>query len=272
MELVDFEKDLQGREGITLLGNYILFKDYELFDESNGESVYFNNFDDVLDYKLNGETIRDIIKEKEDSTEIDEGGRGQGYSRPSRGGKLFGGKGSRSGGRAGEIKQPLPPAYINTLTSPRFKSVDKTSKAFGKNLMDADREFAGLIDENGFALEYTKGQKTSVQHLERKGAFSIHNHPVKQLSKDKRHMYFNAPSTPDIRNWALGNGKGTIVVSSGNRTMYKLTKGNRFKAKEFIKAMNSAKSTGAKNYDSDVDKFLKANQKKYGYKYNRNKF
>lgn len=276
MESVDFKKDLETKNGIALDDNYILFKDYELYNQDTEESVYFKTFDEVLDCKINDETIRSIIEKTDTTAPIDEGG---GKTSIKRGGSLFGGKGSRSGGRGSgkaEKINTLPPAYINNLTSPRFKSVDKTAKAYGRNFLEADREYGGLIDENGFAEKYVKGQSTSVTHLERAGAYSIHNHPVKHLmAKNKKvpgYIAYNAPSTPDIRNWALGNGKGTIVVSSGNRTMYKLTKNQHFDAKGFIKAMKKAKSTGAKNYDKDVDAFLRANQKNYGYKYNRNKF
>lgn len=270
MEVTDFKKDLEQRAGITLLDKYILFNNYELYNEETHDSIYFNSYEKALDFEVEGKSIRQIIEEKENTIEIDEG---QGSTHVKRGGKLFGGKGSRSGGRSSEAINPLPPAYINTLTSSRFKSVDKTAKAYGKNFLEADREYGGLLDDNGFAEKYVKGQPTSVQHLERKGAYSIHNHPVKKLSaKNKNMIYYNAPSTADVRNWALGVGKGTIVVSSGNRTMYKLTKNSHFNAKDFIKGMNKAKSTGSKNYDKDVDNWLKANQKKYGYKYNRSKF
>lgn len=267
MELVDFQKDLQECDGITLLNDYILFSDYELYDETTGDSVYFDKFEDVLDYKLNGESIRDIIKDKENNYEMYDGGRGQEYSIRNKGQTLFGGKGSRSRGKVEKVN-PLPTAYINTLTSPRFKSIDKTAKAFGKNLMDADREYGGVIDDNGFAVDYVKGEKTSVGIPARKGMTSIHNHPVKALqSKSKNTIYFNAPSPTDLRSWATGKSKGSIVTSSGNKLEYRLTKNHHFDSSGFIKAMNKAKSTGQKNYDSDVDKFLKANQKKYGYTY-----
>ena len=273
MEVAEFKKELDDRSGITLGENYILFNDYELYNEETSESVNFRDFNDVLDYKIGDKTIKELIEEREDASEVDFGGRGSSSS--ASGGKLFGGKGARSGGKgSGEAMKPLPPAYINTLTSPRFKSVEKTSKAFGKNFLDAEREYGGVIDKDGFAVAYTKGNKTSVQHLEKPGAYTIHNHPSKYLNAHakKGTMYFNAPSTPDIRNWALGKGKGTIVVASGNRTMYSLSKSNGFKSKEFIKGMNSAKSTGSKNYDKDVDKWLKQNQKAYGYKYSKSKF
>jgi len=159
------------------------------------------------------------------------GGRGS-SSGTKAGGKLFGGKGSRSGGKAvSEDKNLLPSAYINVLTSPKFKSVEKTAKAFGKNFLNEGREYAGLIDKDGFALEYAKGQKASVVHLERKGAYSIHNHPTKVLNASGKTKYLNAPSTPDLRNWALGVGKGTIIVASGNRTGYIIEKSNNFSAK-----------------------------------------
>lgn len=271
MQVIDFKKELEDRTGITLNDNYILFNDYELFNEDTQESVIFHSFDEVLNYKIDDKTIKEIIEEKADATEIDFGGRGSSSS--SSKGNLFDGKGERKAGKGkGEAMRPLPPAYINTLTSARYKSVEKTSKAFGKNFIDADREYAGVIDKDGFALEYTKGNRTSVQHLERPNAYSIHNHPSKYINeKGKgRVIAYNAPSSADLRNWALGRGKGTIVVASGNRTMYIMSKSNNFKGKEFTKAMKSAKTTG--KYDSDVDKWLRANQKKFNYKYSRSKF
>lgn len=272
MEITKFKEELENRSGITLNDKYILFTDYELYNKDTDESVIFKVFDEVLDYKIEDKTIKDIIEAKKDVSEEDYGGRGASSSSKA-GGSLFSGKGSRSAGRgSGEAMKPLPSAYINTLTSARFKSVEGTSKAFGKKFINADREYAGVIDENGFAVQYTKGKKTSVQHLEKAGAYSIHNHPSKVLnakSKGKA-VYYNAPSGADLRNWALGRGKGTIVVASGNKTMYQMTKAKKFNAKEFVKGMKKAKSTG--NYDKDVDSWLKQNQKNYGYKYTKSKF
>ena len=269
MKIVDFKSKLDERNGIALDENYILFNDYELYNQSTEQSINYKSFDDVLNYKINGKTISEIIEEKDDVNELEYGGRGSSSSSRSKG-SLFDGKGSRKAGKGtGEAQKPLPPAYINTLTSSRYKSVEGTAKAFGKNFLNADREYAGLIDDKGFAVQYTKGNKTSVQHLERKGAYSIHNHPTKFLNK-KGNAYSNAPSGQDLRNWALGQGKGTIVVASQTRTMYLMEKGNKFKAKDFVKGMKSAKSTG--KYDNDVNNWLRKNAKTYGYKYTKSKF
>lgn len=273
MEVLDFKKELEDREGIVLNDNYILFKDYELYNNQTNESVNFKKFEEVLDYKIEDKTVKEVIEEKEDVSELDYGGRGASSS--GGGASLFSGKGERKAGKGkGEAMRPLPPAYINSLTSSRYKSVEKTSKEFGKKFLNEGREYAGVIDKDGFAVDYTKGNKASVQHLERPNAYSIHNHPSKVLNEKAkgRAIYYNAPSGPDIRNWALGKGKGTIVVASGNRTMYTLSKSNGFKGKDLVKGMRSAKSSGKDTYDKDVDKWLKQNQKTYGYKYTKTKF
>ena len=272
MDLKEYKEQLLKHEGLPITESVILYNDFELYDMETDESVEFDSFEEVLEHEINGKTIKEIIEDKEDIFQDDMGGRGTGSANVRKGGKLFGGKGARSGGKAvSETKSLLPSAYINTLTSSRYKSVEKTAKAFGKKFLDEAREYAGLIDKDGFALKYAKGQKTSVVHLEKEGAYSIHNHPSKALnSKSKGTIYLNAPSTADLRNWALGNGKGTIVVASGNRTGYVMEKSNGFSGKAFTKGMNQAKSTG--NYDKDVDKWLKNNQKDLKYKYKKIKF
>ena len=269
MEVKEYQKELLNHEGLPINEDIILYNDYELYSMKTNKSVNFKSFNDVLEYEIDGVKIKDIIEKKDDIFQ-DNGGRGA--SSATAGGSLFGGKGARSGGRAvSESKNLLPPAYINTLTDSKYKSVEKTAKAFGKNFMDEAREYAGLIDADGFALKYAKGQKTSVIHLEKAGAYSIHNHPSKALNaKSGSKIYLNAPSTADLRNFALGNGKGTIVMASGNRTGYIIAKSNNFNGKAFTKAMSKAKSTG--DYDKDVDKWLKKNQKELNYKYTKIKF
>lgn len=269
MELIQFKDELEARNGIALDSSNILFNDYELYNNETNSSIYFNSFEELLEYKIDDKTIKEIIEQKETISEEEYGGRGSSSS--TQRGNLFSGQGSRKAGKGrGEAINPLPPAYVNTLTKARYKSVEATAKAFGKNLLNAEREYGGVIDKDGFAVDYTKGSKASVQHLERPNAYSIHNHPTKYLNKDGN-KYYNAPSAPDLRNWALGRGKGTIVVASQTRSMYVMSKSNNFKAKEFVKGMKNAKST-SKGYDADVDKWLKQNQKTYGYKYSKSKF
>lgn len=272
MEINEYKQELLQREGLPLTKQIVLFTDFELYNQETDESIIFKTFDDVLKYKIDDKAIEDIIKEKIDIFQDDMGGRGAGTRATVKGGKLFGRKGG-TGNLADEGKMNIiPPAVINTLTSSRFKSVEETAKAYGKNFLNADREYAGLIDANGFTLKHIKGKKTSVYHIEAEGQYTIHNHPSKVLNARAKGKvkYLNAPSTPDLRNWALGKGKGTIITASGNRTAYIIQKSNNFSGKAFVKEMGKATSTG--NYDRDVANWLRRNQKKLNYKYSSIKF
>ena len=86
----------------------------------------------------------------------------------------------------------------------------------------------------------------------------IHNHPSG-----------GAFSDADLLNTAADRRiKG--VIASGKNYDYKFEKGTHFKAQAFSKAVRSAKMQG-KDYDDAVDKWLKKNKDKYGYKYSRTK-
>lgn len=263
MEIKDFKKELETREGVPITSDIILFNDYELFFMSGKDSVMFNSFEETLDYEIDGKTIKELINEMQSAFLSESGGRGA-TSMPT--GSLFAGQGASERGGAGK---PLSPAYINALTSQRYKSVEETIKAFGKNLAGNDGERSGVIDLDGYAVEYAKGGKTSTPHLERENQYSIHNHPVKALAKQGIKGY-NAPSRPDLTNWATGKGKGTVITADGNRTAYVITKSNNFSAKKFLKGMQQAKGRG--NYDKDVDNFLRKNQKALNYKYKKIKY
>ena len=264
MELKDFKKELENREGVPITKDIILFNDYELFFMNGTPSVIFQSLEEALDYKYKGKAIKELIQDMKGAFLSEMGGRGA-TSMPS--GSLFGGQ-SGSERYTGKMK-PLSPAYINGLTSQRYKSVEETTKAYGRSLAGKDGERSGVIDLNGYAVEYVKGGKTSTPHLERENQYSIHNHPVKALEKQGIKGY-NAPSRPDLTNWATGKGKGTIITADGNRTAYIIEKSNNFSAKKFLNGMRNAKGKG--NYDRDVDNFLKKNQKEYNYKYKKIKY
>jgi len=87
-----------------------------------------------------------------------------------------------------------------------------------------------------------------------KGNMILHNHPSGGAFSDS-----------GLISASLGNEKG-IVASGKNGDYIFQKKGGHFKAAEFIKAVKTAKMKG-KDYDDAVDKWLKANQKKYGYTY-----
>lgn len=56
------------------------------------------------------------------------------------------------------------------------------------------------------------------------------------------------------------------IVASAREGDYKFVKTHKFKASSFIKAVKTARMKG-KDYTDAVDRWLKANQKKYGYVY-----
>lgn len=268
MEIVKFKEELDKRDGIALNDEFIIFNDYELYSTKTKLSKRFKKIEDLINSKINDKTIEEIIKEKENFELVDEGGRGSSSSNARNGGLFSGDSGREPRGKGGKMEY-MAPSYVNSLTSARFKSVEKTAQAYGKNLLNSDREFGAVINDDGFAEQYIKGSATSVLHLEKQGAYSIHNHPVKAL-KEKGVIAYNAPSGADLKNLALGRGKGTIIASSGNRTVYIIEKTKKFNSKGFVKAMGTARNTG--NYDRDVNNFLKKNQKEFGYKYKTIKF
>lgn len=55
-------------------------------------------------------------------------------------------------------------------------------------------------------------------------------------------------------------------MASAKEGDYKFVKGTHFKAAEFTNAVKTATLKG-KDYSDAVDKWLKRNQKRYGYKY-----
>lgn len=76
MEIKQFEEDLKTRDGIPITSDAILFNDYELFFMSGKKSVMFNSFDEILKYKLNGKTLKQLIQEMETTFLSESGGRG----------------------------------------------------------------------------------------------------------------------------------------------------------------------------------------------------
>lgn len=225
----------------------------EIWNEVTKESVTFKTLDEALEHVIDGETVKDIILRTDELylPEI-EGGRGAG----SGGGKEF-----QFGGAGGDEANYFPtlPAYANTKI--KNKSLEGALAEFKKNHMLANREFAYEVDEQGFVHQYVKGGRHSVGTKidgRAKNTMIIHNHPSG-----------GAFSDADLINTAnLSRRKG--IIASGKNYDYKFEKGTHFKASAFTQAVKTAKMKGT-DYDDAVDKWLKKNQKKYGYKYSRSK-
>lgn len=73
-------------------------------------------------------------------------------------------------------------------------------------------------------------------------------------------------SKQDLITLAKNDYKSIYAV--GSHYTYSVTKGTHFKKDGFAKALNKAKASTT-NYNTSVDKWLRDNQKKYGYVYKR---
>lgn len=235
---------------------------YCIENDDTGESVNFKTLDEVLEYKIGDETVKQIV-ERIDKPYIPplEGGRGA--SSGSGENKTFKfNHASGGGGGAGSNGEALLPALANTKI--KSKTPEGALAEFKRNHLLANREFAYEVDSNGYVHQYIKGDATSVAIGARakvgrgQKTMIIHNHPSGGAFSD----------TDLISISAQGRAKG--IIASGKNYDYKLEKGTHFNAQGFTKAVKNAKMSG-KTYDDAVDKWLKKNQKKYGYKYSRTK-
>lgn len=253
MRIEHFRYLLNQINGFYLTKNIIMFrKPIEIWNEKTGESVKFKTVDDALKYEINGETVRSIIQRTQ---QLDiptfNGGRGS----SSGGNKTFSfnhARDSKSGNDKG-----LLPAYANTKI--KSKTFEGALKEFRKNHAISDHEYAYEVDGNGYVHQYVEGGRSSVRigtGRNSRNTMIIHNHPSGGAFSDSDLI----SASMDRRS------KG--IVASGKKHDYIFEKGTHFKANDFIKGVKTAKMKGS-SYDDAVDKWLKTNQSKYGFKYKR---
>ena len=173
-----------------------------------------------------------------------------------------------SGGKD-ETKADLP-ARMNVKVNVN-RTYEDMLRAFTEAHGSAAEEHGIVVDAQGFATKYLHGNATSISSLTGNGSeIALHNHPAAgwpNFSKE------------DVINTAMGTRRGIVAVSTragrGEDTAkyagtYSFVKGGHFDASGFIKGVNSAKLSG-KDYNDAVSRWLKANQKKYGYTYSYTK-
>lgn len=167
---------------------------------------------------------------------------------------------SGAGGNGNENNStPIPAAYANTKI--KSKTLEGALAEFKRNHLLADREFAYEVDRDGYVSQYIKGARSSVgitSTRNTKDSMIIHNHPSG-----------GAFSDADLISTAM-DGRQKGIIASGKNYDYTFEKGTHFKADKFVRAVKNATLKGT-SYDDAADKWLKDNQKKYGYKYNRSK-
>lgn len=235
----------------------IFKKPFSIWNEKTNESIEFKTLDEVLDHKIDGVTVREIIErlDKPLTPEL-EGGRG---ASSGDGNKTFSFSGAGGGQSKGDY---IPPAYANTKI--KSKSLEGALAEFKKNHLLAKREFAYEVDDDGYVHQYRKGAAHSVaiganaKVGRGKKTMIIHNHPSGSAFSDA-----------DLLSMA-SQKRAKGVIASGKKYDYKIEKSGHFKAQAFTKAVSTAKMKG-KDYDDAVDKWLRKNAKKYGYSYSRTK-
>lgn len=223
---------------------------YEIYNEETEEQKFFKNIDETLNYEICGKTIKQWIELRKDN-EFEFNG-GSGASSGKKQSSLFGGQ---AGGAEEDKTINDLPAYMNKLYNGNKMSQENTVEVFRKKHANSDSEHAIVYDDNGFVSTYKHGNKHSVTFgaEEVAGKHMIHNHP------SGSHF-----SKADLDSFASTKMNG-LSATTKTKT-YTITKTNKFNASGFGKAVNKAKTVD-KDYNTAVDRFLKANAKKYGYKY-----
>ena len=242
-----FRHEFKQANGVLITDGYILFrKPLELYDMKNNISVFFKTLGEAYEFKINDKTIKEIITD----ASIDlfkmklEGG--SGASSP-KGEFSFNVDGVNEPDRT---RSDLP-ARMNTRI--KTKTENDAIRHFRNTHANDNYESAITIDRDGFVTQYVHGNPHSVAIQGRKGEMVIHNHPSGGNF-----------SGADLLNVSTTAASG--VVASGKHGDYIFRKGTHFKGNEFAKAVNTAKLRGD-DYNTAADRWLKRNQKKYGYKY-----
>lgn len=253
MRVEYFYQLLKSRNGIMLTDDYVVYNDLELYNFKTEEEIHFKNYDEFLEHKFLGKTMREFIEEQEAFYDRFDGGRGASSSTKM-------GGGFTSAMDDGKSKEDLSkkkfPAEFNI--GGKNRSQEKTLELFQKKYAGADHEYAVTVDEQGFVHRHVEGGKSAVSISGQKNQMIIHNHPSG-----------GAFSSADLKVIAMGKEKSIVATGKlkGKTTTYTLTKTNKFKAKEFSKAVDKAQWPSNLDYNAGADWWLKRNAKKYGYKY-----
>lgn len=250
MDIERFKREFEEVNGALATEQVALLRNpLELYNLQTGEVIAsFNSLDEALDFELDGKTLEQRVT---DWTEIvfpaKDGGRGS-----SSGMSTF--SFGHAGRGSGDNGTPDLPARMNVKIGIN-RTPEDTLRAFRDAHVGDGIEHGIAVDEHGFITRYVHGNETSVAIAGRKGEIIYHNHPGKIGGNF---------SDSDLISTAMEGSRG--IVASGREGDYKFVKTHKFNASGFIKAVKTAKMQG-KDYNDAADRWLKANQKKYGYKY-----
>lgn len=264
MQIERFKHDFKRLNGVYATEKVVLFRNpLELYNLSTGKVIAsFRDLDEALAFEIDGVTLEKRIAAWTEITfPVEHGGRGSGSGMGFSGGWPSSGNGNEKDRSTSDF-----PARMNVRLG-TARTYEDMVRAFTQAHGDALEEHGVVVDEYGYATTYRHGNKGSISGLTGNGReIAVHNHPFDG---------WPTFSKEDVVNTALGTRKGIVAVSTtkgrGEETAkyagtYSFVKGHRFDAAGFVKGVNSAKLSG-KDYNDAVSKWLKANQRKYGYTY-----
>lgn len=249
MKIEEFKREFKHMNYVEFDG-IVLFNDFEVYDKETKEETKYKTLDEALKHKYKGKTILQLIEEKEDLKIRLDGGRGA--SSGGEGTSLFGGQDGSNGVAKAD---PDLPARMNRMYNGNKSSQENTLNTFRKQHASSKEEHLIAMDDDGFVSAYTHGGKSSVGYSPGQvaGKHVIHNHP-------------NGSNFSKADLDGLTSTKQKSITATSEKVTYRVEKGKNFDAKGFKKALNNAKTTET-DYNKAVDKFLRQNAKKYGYKY-----
>ena len=250
MLIEKFKEEFARLNGVYATEKVVLLREpLELYSLATGETIErFNSLDDALSYKLDGKTIEQLVSNWSEIVFIRDGGRGG-----SSGMQTF--SFGHAGGGGGGHDTPDLPSRMNVRLNGASRSPEDMLRAFREAHVNDSYESGVAVDEHGFVTRYVHGGATSVGINGRKGEMIYHNHPGKIGGNF---------SDSDLISTSMSAERG--IVASGREGDYKFVKTHKFRASEFVKAVKNARMQG-KDYNDAAHRWLKANQKKYGYKY-----
>lgn len=254
--------------GVYITDKIVLFrKPLQLYDLAEDKIIAdFKSLDEALAFNVGDKTLAQIIESWVHIPAIAKnGGRGS-----SSGMGFSGGWPSAGGGGGNGFSGKDLPSRMNVKISGAVRSYDDMLRAFIQTHGGAGKEHGITVDTQGFTTQYIHGTSGAVAISGRNGEIVVHNHPASgwpNFSKE------------DLIATSMEGSRGIVAVSTpvGRSAdtapyagTYTFIKGQHFNASAFVKGVNSAKLSG-KDYNDAVSKWLKANQKKYGYKYSYSK-
>lgn len=242
--------------GAVKFGDFILwYKTWNLWNMKTDEVINFKTLEEAFNFKIDGKTIKEIVAEADLTLFQWSIAGGSGAGGPQKQYKFEG-----NPEKGGKPNYDLP-AKVNTKV--KVKTAEEAISVFRQMHGKSGIEHAITIDANGFVSGYGHGSRGSVVPPEGvKGDTVVHNHPKRSYGKASHF------SDADLY-YVSGNKNMNGIIATFEGGYHNFQKGTHFKAEEFARAVGRAQFSGA-NYDDAVTKWLKRNQKKYGYTYTLN--